>query len=545
MQFAGPRILVVDDEVNILLSVQAILRQEGFEVDACDRGAKAIEAIRNRHYDLVLTDLKMPGVDGLAVLAEVRKRSPNAVTVVMTGYASVDSAVDALQLGAYEYLLKPIGVPELKAAVHRALERKRFSEIDTLYRINRTLTSQLDPDAIAAEVCDAIKSVLCVANACLLRFDRQNGSIQQCGPTATSEMNGEIRRELLNEEIQSQLRNGAILTSDESGGMGLALRAGVQAFALLPGIAGERLVCALWADNGTSPYEFHASALRFLNALASQTAMALDNAALVAELKKSNCEMAAANKKLRDFDKLKSQFLSVATHELRTPLSVIMGYNTMLAESLEDRLTPDEQDTLRESVAACKRLVRLVNSMLDITQIESGKMKMSLAPTDLRSIISGVHSLLQHEAAKKDIRLQLQLPSRLPKVNVDSERMQQVLINLTANALKFTGAGGWVRISAHVSSGLDVIEVAVSDNGIGIDEEDQARIFDEFAQIQKQAALRHREGSGLGLSIAKRIVEAHNGTIRLESYPGQGSTFTFTVPLQARPEVTSTTAMTA
>src|SRR5581483_6858211 len=144
---------------------------------------------------------------------------------------------------------------------------------------------------------------------------------------------------------------------------------------------------AHWAEHAGAAYDFHASAQRFLQALACQAAMAVENATLIAELQRNNEELDAANEKLRQLDKLKSNFLSIATHELRTPLSVILGYNAMLAESLEDRLDAAEKETMVESIAACKRLIRLVNSMLDISQIESGKMKMNFAATDLRQLV--------------------------------------------------------------------------------------------------------------------------------------------------------------
>ncbi|HET8666817.1 MAG TPA: ATP-binding protein [Terriglobales bacterium] len=540
MEISIPRILVVDDEPNVLLTVEAILKQEGYEVDACSDGSKAVAAIHERHYDLVLTDLKMPGVDGLAVLAEVRKRSPNTVTLMMTGFGSVASALDAVQLGAYEYLLKPTEVAELKAAVRRALERKRLSEIDTLYRINRTLTSAPDRNAISTEVCDAVRRVLGIANARLLAFER--GATDGSKPDAC-----EAQHDLREHGLIGPLEQGVIVTSDEPEGHALewAASAEIRSFALLPGIAAQRLVCVLCADNGAEPYEFHASALRFLQALASQTAMALENSSLVSELRRNNEELAGANYKLRELDKLKSQFLSVATHELRTPLSVILGYNAMLAESLQDRLTEEENETLRESVAACKRLIRLVNSMLDITQIESGKMKMNFAAADLKGLIDGVMALFHYEAGKKKITLRTDCPARIPRVQMDAERIQQVLINLVGNALKFTPEDGAIVISARVDSGTHAVEVTVSDTGIGIAPEDQARIFDEFAQIRLQAARRQRDGSGLGLAIAKRIVEAHEGTILVASEPGRGSTFSFTIPVKARPTLASTTAMTA
>jgi signal transduction histidine kinase len=268
--------------------------------------------------------------------------------------------------------------------------------------------------------------------------------------------------------------------------------------------------------------------------LASQTALAVENASLISALKRNNDELIAANDKLRELDALKSKFLSVATHELRTPLSIILGYNSMLAESLGDRLGDAEKQTLEESMAACKRLIRLVNSMLDINQIQAGKMQMNMAREDLRPIATGIVNLFQHEARQRDIRLAMEFPTRLPRLEMDSERMQQVLINLVGNALKFTSAGGSVTVSLRERRETDAVEIAVSDTGIGISKEDQERIFDEFEQIRQRAEQRHREGSGLGLAIARRIVEAHEGNLRVTSAPGKGSTFTVTLPVRTR-----------
>ncbi|MFB3815405.1 MAG: ATP-binding protein [Terriglobales bacterium] len=531
MQTPGPKILIVDDEPTVLLTVEAILQKEGYATVAVPTGAAAIEALRQQHFDLVLTDLKMPGVDGFGVLRHVRECSPDTVTVVMTGFGSVDSALEALQLGAYEYLLKPNSPDDLKAAVRRCLERKRLSEIDTLYRITRTFTTNIDPERIAAEVTDAVRRVLNLANARLVLFDRDQK------PQSANSLEQVIAN------FAGSLACGDIVTStdgDDSVQRWLK-KERLRCLALVPGVANERLVCVLAADNGGEPFEFHASALRFLRGLAAQTALALENASLIMELQRNNCELAAANAKLRELDQLKSQFLSVATHELRTPLSIILGYNAMLAESLADRLTPEENETLRESVQACKRLIRLVNSMLDVSQIESGKMRMNLASSDLRQIASSVAALFQQEARAKQVHLGLELPARMPRVAVDPERIEQVLVNLVGNALKFTTHGS-IRVSLAVTPDGQNVEVAVTDTGVGISPADRARIFDEFAQIRGQIEKRQREGSGLGLAIARRIVEAHAGRIEVESEPGHGSTFRFTLPIRG---VASTEAVTA
>ena len=523
MRLPKAKILVVDDEPGVLTTVQAVLQREGYDVDAVAEGASAIAAIGHTHYDLVLTDLKMPDVDGLAVLAEVRKRSPQTVTVIMTGFGSLGSALEAVQLGAYEYLLKPTEVSELKQAVERSLERKRFSEIDTLYRVSWTITRSLDPNLIAEEVSDAVRRVLGVANARLVSVV----SPHQSGDSAEA-----LRAVFEDPGLLETLRRGTMVTQhDNFPSLTSWLNEhGVASLALVPGIAHDRLVCVLCADNGAEPYEFHASAQRFLDALAGQTALALENASLISELRQNNNELAAANRKLQELDKLKSQFLSVATHELRTPLSVILGYNSMLAETLEGKIEAEEKETLRESIAACKRLIRLVNSMLDITQIESGKMRMNVAPADLRQIVNSVVTLFHHESREREVHLEVDLPSRLPRLLVDAERIEQVLINLLGNAMKFTERGGSITVSVRQHAGF--IEVSVKDTGIGIPPEDQAHIFDEFTQIRRQASNRHRHGSGLGLAIAKRIVEAHAGTIAVSSTPGTGSIFRFTIPLE-------------
>ncbi|HET7750096.1 MAG TPA: ATP-binding protein [Terriglobales bacterium] len=520
------KILIVDDEPGVLLTTRAILQQEGYDVEAAGSGQEAVEAIRQRHYDLVLTDLKMPGVGGLDVLAEVRKRSPLTVTVMMTGYGSVFSALDAVKLGAYEYLLKPIEVEDLKQAVRRSLERKRLSEIDTLYRISWTVTQSQDPATMASEISDAVRGVLGVDYACLLTPG--DGSWKGNSSPA-------LGQALDSQSLRRALQRGLIVTDQEHDEAATAWAQDhqVRSFALVPGIAANRLVCVLCAHNGHEPYDFHASAVRFLQGLASQTALALENTALISELKSNNEELAAANRKLQELDKLKSNFLSVATHELRTPLSVILGYNAMLEESLQDRLDESERQTLTESIAACKRLIRMVNSMLDISQIESGKMKMEFVSSDLRRLVNGVAALFHQEARSRRLHLRVELPSRSPRIELDAERIEQVLINLVGNALKFTPAGGSIVIRVRLHPELRQVEISVQDNGVGIAPEDQSRIFDEFAQVRHAHAGNARDGSGLGLAIAKRIVEAHHGQLRVASTPGQGSTFSFTLPMRA------------
>jgi signal transduction histidine kinase/CheY-like chemotaxis protein len=529
----NPRVLIVDDEPSVLVTTRAVLEQEGYVVETSTGGAAAIARIAAEDFDLVLTDLNMPKIDGLAVLAEVQRRSPNTATIMITGYASVQSALDAVQLGASEYLMKPVEIEQLKLAIRRSLERKRLSEIGTLYRVSRAISGALEEAEICAEVMEAVQAVLGVNEVGVALFNGEQ-QVRSCtGADATIFQNPAVLQALCAGTVVSN-ELGKVLSPT------LITRSGTAAVAVAPGMAGGRLVCAIFA-RGTMPHGVPASAQRFLHGLANHAALAFANAALVNELKANNQELAAANQKLKELDALKSRFLGIATHELRTPLSVILGYASMLEESVGERLNEEERRMLRDAVSACKRLIRLVNSMLDISQIESGKMRMDVRPGDVRSVVQEVVTFFAHEAARRDVKLHTEVPARLPKVPMDSERIEQVLINLVGNALKFTNAGGDITVAVRHPNDEHALEIVVRDTGVGIAPQDQTRLFEDFGRLRTVAV--GEPGGGLGLAIARRIVEAHGGAISVESSLGEGSTFRFTLP--GKPQSTQKSAVSA
>jgi signal transduction histidine kinase len=506
------KILLVDDEPNVLLTAQEILKQEDYSVDAVPDGASAVRALEKNAYDLVLTDLKMEGMDGLELLAHVQKQSPHTVTVMMTGYGSLDSALEAVRNGAYEYLLKPVAVEELKQAVWRSLERKRFSEIDTLYNVSTELAKLQTRDAIVGTIIEAAKKILSLDQVHWFPMD-VDGCLRAPERFA-AKLGGALERLETGEPVIN------ILPVPPEPGFGSS--------ALIPGFSNGRLVGVIFAAYDEA-IEFHASALRFLGGLAVQAALAFDNISLIEELRRNNASLAEVNRKLKELDALKSQFLSVATHELRTPLSVILGYNSMIEETAEPRLTEEERGLLRESLAACKRLMRLVNSMLDLSQMQSGKLRLQFSACDLRQSVESVVGLFEAEAHRRGINLGLNVPEMLPKVELDAERIEQVLVNLVSNALKFTDREGTVSVELKMLED-DLVEIQVRDTGIGIAPEHQAEIFDEFARVRHGKAI-GRPGSGLGLAIVRRIVHGHGGDISVNSTPGQGSTFRVKLPV--------------
>ena len=508
------KILLVDDEPSILLTAREILERENYSIDVVADGASAVRALEKNAYDLVLTDLKMEGMDGLELLAHVQKQSPQTVTVMMTGYGSLDSALEAVRNGAYEYLLKPVSVEELKQAVWRSLERKRFSEIDTLYNVSTELAKLQTRDAIAGTIIEAAKKILNLDQVHWFSMEGDGGI------RAPERFAARVRRAL------ERLETGEPVINFNS----VPAEVEFASSALIPGFSNGRLVGVIFAAYDEA-IEFHASALRFLGGLAVQAALAFDNISLIEELRRNNASLAEANRKLKELDALKSQFLSVATHELRTPLSVVLGYNAMIEETAESRLTEEERGLLRESLSACKRLMRLVNSMLDLSQMQSGKLRLQFSLCDLRPSLESVVGLFEAEAHKRGINLELRIPETLPKVEIDSERIEQVLVNLVSNALKFTDREGTVSVELKTTE--NDFEIQVRDTGIGIAPEHQMEIFDEFMRVRHGKAI-GRPGSGLGLAIVRRIVHGHGGDISVNSTPGRGSTFRVTLPVTQR-----------
>ncbi len=221
------------------------------------------------------------------------------------------------------------------------------------------------------------------------------------------------------------------------------------------------------------------------------------------------------------------------SHELRTPLNAILGYTELIIDDIYGK-TPDAMRSVLERVQINGRhLLGLINDVLDLSKIEAGQLTLSLANYSLKEVVDKVSIAVEGLAADKHLALTVEVPPDLPRGRGDERRISQVLLNLTGNAIKFTDKGE-VAIKATASNGS--FTVAVRDTGPGIDPADQIKIFGEFQQADSSST-RAKGGSGLGLSIAKRIVEMHGGRIWVESTPGEGSTFSFTLPVRVEQQL--------
>jgi signal transduction histidine kinase len=272
-----------------------------------------------------------------------------------------------------------------------------------------------------------------------------------------------------------------------------------------------------------SPGPFARETVSLVQTLANQSVLAIENAELFQEIERKSRELAAANRH-------KSEFLANMSHELRTPLNAVLGY----AELIEDGIYGEVPEKIREVMERIqengRHLLGLINDVLDLSKIEAGQL--SLAPVDyaLRELVLGVTAAMESLAASKGLALEVEIPDGLPPARADERRITQVLMNLVGNAIKFTEAG---KVAIRVSMEGEAFRVEVSDTGPGIAEADRERIFQEFQQVDSSST-RKKGGTGLGLAIARRIVELHGGRIWVESTPGVGSTFAFTLPIGER-----------
>jgi len=305
----------------------------------------------------------------------------------------------------------------------------------------------------------------------------------------------------------------------------IILREGYRALLVMPLLRPDRIVGALVVRR-KQPGEFPKSIVELLDTFAVQSVVAIQNARLFREIEEKGRELEVASKH-------KSQFLANMSHELRTPLNAILGYTELILDSIYGDIPEKASAVLARVQANGRHLLGLINDVLDLSKIEAGQLTLSLGDYSLGDVVNGVVAAVEPLAAEKRLAFRAEVAPDLPPGRGDERRLSQVLLNLVGNAIKFTDKGE-VKIAASAVNGT--FTVAVRDTGPGIAESDQAKIFEEFQQADNSST-RQKGGTGLGLAIAKRIIEMHGGRLWVESSLGEGSTFSFTLPIKVQQQV--------
>jgi signal transduction histidine kinase/CheY-like chemotaxis protein len=544
-------ILVVDDVRGTLEIFEELLGGLGHEVHTAQTGERALELLAEREFHLLLTDINLPSMSGLEVMRCAKNRYPDVCVIVFTGNVSADTAIDALRHGAYDYVQKPFDLWEVSQIISKGLERRRLA-IE-----NRVLLDSLNK-----------------ANAELQRHEevlREKVRIATRQMHMLYEIGQQISRTLSLDSTLGVILEKAVQLSDSESGLlylaadgdagfqcalarGLAVPAPEQV-RVFPGkgIVGRAIERGTPVEEEiTEPIEdlgFDATALRgrtvLVVPLLSQSVPLgtlvvvsprerrfADGVQRMLVLFAAQAAIAITNaqvyEKTRELDRLKSEFVAVVSHEVRTPLTSIKGSLELLSDERYFPVLPRQKELLTICAANVDRLVTLISDILDFSKMEANRLTMQIEPSDLRTILFDVTDQIASLAQQKSQTVVLNLPEKLPSVLADPARILQVMTNLLGNAVKFSESG--TTITVETLELPDAMQVSVRDEGPGIEPRDIQKLFMKFQQLDG-GTTRKAGGTGLGLVISKGIIEQHGGRIWVESAPGKGSTFSFTLPL--------------
>lgn len=479
--FGPTSVLIIDDEDRIRHVCTKLLSTEGYDVDQAENADKGLKRLAGRHFDIILLDLLMPGISGLEALDHIRANHPDTVVIVITGYATLDHAVSAMKSGAFDFISKPFSPQDLRLVITKAVKHIRtLQDIAHQKSRMRTMIDHLAGGVMATD----IKKNVALANHAFLTLIDYRGA----NPI------GRPAHQLVDEPVVLDMIDQAINMPEEQ------FTAETAEIHIKPaGFEDTRII-------GVRCVPFRDRLRRNLGAIT----VLHDITAL------------------KQMDQMKSDFVSMVSHEVRGPLNSVLMQHQVLLDELAGEITPKQRDILQRASEKISALVNLSSELLDLSKMESGLIHMEKEELPLASIVSDQVGFHQLKAQAKTIGLTLQPLAELPPVLANRINMEVVLSNLISNAIRYTPEKGRITVSAHRDA--DYVCLQVTDTGFGIAPEDLERIFNCFFRVKNEQT-RYIVGTGLGLPIVKGIVEAHNGRIEVESQEGRGSTFSVFIPI--------------
>jgi signal transduction histidine kinase len=411
---------------------------------------------------------------------------------------------------------------------------RSVAELRALSEVGQAISSTLDLQAVLSTIVARATELSGTDAGVVYEYDEQREVFL---PRATEHLEAEVVGTMLATpvrkgegatgrlaEVHEPIQLADILEAPaESRVRSVLVRAGYRALLAVPLVREDRLIGGLTVIRKATG-AFAPEVIELLRTFATQSALAIQNARLFLEIADKSQQLEAASRH-------KSEFLANMSHELRTPLNAIIGFSEVLMQRMFGELNTKQEEYLKDIYESGRHLLSLINDILDLSKIEAGRMELELTEFDLPTAVESALTLVRERATRRGIALQKTLDGRVGRVQADERKVRQVVLNLLSNAIKFTPEGGRIEIRAVPLDGS--VEVSVADTGVGIAPEDQEAVFEEFRQVGSSAA--KQEGTGLGLTLSRKFVELHGGTIRVTSAVGAGSTFTFTLPVRPWP----------
>jgi len=528
-------ILIVDDEADFLVVIKKILQAKGYEAATAAMAGEALACAGGQFFNAAILDISLPDSDGTELISALLEIHPDLIVIMLTGHSSVKNVTESLNRGAFAYLEKPLDPDNLISVIEKGLEKQRLvlqnralmerlaqhdRETSILLDVAQAVSQSLDLEKIIKAALEKVSRSLGIEAGYVYIMEKERLVLKgQLGfpPEVIEELGGETAAGV---EIGVMRQEEPLLVArltEHDPGLDVFAGAGYRSYLCAPlSIVGESI--GVIAVASREERCFDREELNLLMAIGKEVAIAVRNSQLYEE--------ASSARALRELDALRTEFLANVSHELRTPLAVIKG-------SANSLLQPDvdfEEETWRDFMESidsdADKLTRLVEDLLMMSRLEAGALEVRREKRTVNQVISSVKDRLGKLAGQHE--LSIDVPPDMPPVVVDEGRIGEVLTNLVENAVKYSPQGTPIAITASPNSG-DVI-VSVADRGRGIPEELHQKVFDRFYQVNDHRE-KHRSGTGLGLAICRGIVEAHGGRIWVESRPGRGATFNFTLPV--------------
>ena len=537
-------ILIIDDDANLRKTLTDILTVKGYKTLAAENGTEGLSLLRQHTVHLALIDLRLPDISGLEVLEKIRDDHPHTEAIILTGNATLDSAIEATNKGAFSYLQKPYDMDQLMLHIRRAIEKQQAEEKIRHYQEHlEELVRERTADLMCAAeeikeseerfraIFDNAADGILLADAESKRFYLGNRAISQMLGYSWEEIRSLDVMDLHPKESLSYVMQKFEKASNENinytNEIPMKRKDGSIFYADISGISitlkGKKYLLGMFRDITER----------------RNAAEALQNALVASE---------AASK-------AKSDFLANMSHELTTPLNSVIGFSQILQDGFYGELNDNQKEYVDNILQSGTRLLNIIRNMLNLVRAESGNSELKVNRFLLKDALKSSAAIFNDKSILHNLKLTVEIePDADIELETDSGKLSRILYNLIDNAVKFTPDGGSVRVSARLtrdegretkdekssvvqaseaSDRPSSIEISVEDTGIGIKPEDIGKLFQPFAQLESPYTKQY-SGAGIGLILTKKLVEQLGGRVWAESEFGKGSKFTFVIPVRQK-----------
>ncbi len=523
-------ILLVEDNPGDVLLLRQMLAGASPRVDVsnAERLASALQLLDQQNYDLVLLDLSLPDSQGYQTFEQLRAVAAHLPVILLTGLEDEELALRTVRSGAQDYLVKgEMDSHLLLRSIRYAIERKRT---ETMLREN-----QLRYKALFENENTGI--FLISLEGKYLNVNQQAARMLGC---QSEEIIGDWVDDFYVDGRRDDFQQrGAILLAEQT----IPIYECLLQRAAQPPLPLE-VNLTLVHDTNDQPYYIQMIARDISKRRQAEDALRAEREQLTQRVSARTAELRIANSELMRSARLKDEFLATVSHELRTPLSVILTLAEAIQDDIYGGLNEQQRKAMQRIRKSGRHLLALINDILDVSKIESGKFELEIGPVSVQTLCEDSVQMVYDSARQKQLNLDIVLDPDATILFADGRRLLQVLVNLLNNAVKFTPADGAITLTVTSDSAQEQIAFAVCDTGIGIRQEDMPKLFQPFVQLDSRLS-RNYQGAGLGLALVYRLMKLHGGSVAVESTPGEGSCFSVVLPWQVRQQKPAVAAASA